>query len=188
MKRTTKTLLAAGMIAAAGSMALAGASYAERGGYRDGKEECRGFHGKKHQRADRHGGRTMMLVEEFDTNQDGKVTQAEIDEGRQGLVTKFDADQDRQLTLGEYEALWLDAMRDRMVDRFQHLDADGDAIVTIIEFQAPMATIVADKDRNDDGALGRDDGRRHKGDRHHDRDDDGDHDNDDDDKAGKNDD
>ena len=49
-------------------------------------------------------------------------------------LAEFDADNDGSLTLEEYQALWLDAMRERMVDRFQAHDDDGDAIVTVEEF------------------------------------------------------
>jgi Ca2+-binding EF-hand superfamily protein len=162
MKRTTKTILAAGLLATAGTLALTGASYADRGEF--GPGECHGGpHGKKHH-ADHDrgpGGRHVeALIEEFDTNQDGKVTQAEIDAGREAIVAKFDANKDGTLSLDEYQALWLDAMHERMVDAFQRLDEDGDAIVTIDEFKAPLAKVVAHDDRNDDGALSSDDMKR----------------------------
>src|SRR3546814_4022522 len=67
---------------------------------------------------------------------------------------------DQSLTLGEYEQLWLDAMRERMVDRFQDLDADGDAKVTAEEFQRPFAKVVRHMDRNEDGVVDRSEARR----------------------------
>ncbi len=112
----------------------------------------------------RHGfrrGRTgQRLIENFDTDKDGKLTQSEVDKARAGRLAKFDTDKDGRLSLKEYEALWLDAMRERMVDRFQHLDADGDGRVTAEEFAKPLASIVARLDRDDDGSLTRKDFRR----------------------------
>ena len=57
------------------------------------------------------------LFEAFDANQDGTLTQAEVDQARQAKLAEFDADGDGSLSLEEYQALWLDAMRERMVDR-----------------------------------------------------------------------
>ena len=74
------------------------------------------------------------LFEAFDANQDGTLTQAEIDQARQAKLTEFDRDGDGSLTLEEYQALWMDAMRERMVDRFQAHDDDGDGMVTAEEF------------------------------------------------------
>ncbi len=177
MKRTTKTLIAASMLAAAGTLALTGASFAGKGGY-DRGDECgagygkHGKHGKKHHARGPHGMHGMMLIETFDTDQDGKVTQAEVDSGRAQRVVEFDTDKDGNLTINEYEVLWLDAMRERMVDRFQDLDADGDGIVTVEEFSAPMAKIVAHEDRDGDGALSQDDMKKGKKGGHRKHDDD----------------
>ncbi len=119
-------------------------------------------HGGQHraQKADR-------LVERmafWDENSDGEVTQAEVDAVRAARLTAFDADGDGVLSLAEYEALWLDAMRERMVDRFQQHDDDGSGTVTIEEFNEDYARMVARMDRNGDGVLSADDaGRRGEG-------------------------
>ena len=66
-----------------------------------------------------------------------------------------------------------------MGDRFQHLDEDGDASVTLLEFQAPFSQMVTLMDRNGDGFLSPADRPRHK--RYYDDDDyEDDHDEDDD--------
>jgi hypothetical protein len=62
--------------------------------------------------------------------------------------------------LQEYQVLWLDAMRNRMVDRFQSLDDDGDAAVTSEEFLAPFGKVVSRRDRDDNGELTRDEMRK----------------------------
>jgi len=107
-----------------------------------------GRHGRGH-----HGGFGHGLFETYDANDDGRLTQAEIDQVRQDRLAEFDQDGDGSLSLEEYQALWMDAMRERMVDRFQSHDDDGDGTVTAEEFTEPLDRIVSRLDRNDDGEL-----------------------------------
>ncbi len=120
------------------------------------------------------GGRGHSLIERFDTDRDGKLTQAEIDQARDDRLARFDTDGNGRLSLEEFQALWLDHVRERRVDSFQFLDSDGDGAITGAEYRDPFASIVADKDKNDDGALERgelrrrhDRARRHDNSRHH---------------------
>ncbi|WP_161862904.1 EF-hand domain-containing protein [Algicella marina] len=105
-------------------------------------------------------GRMMQLFEQYDANDDGSLTQEELTEGRNAQLGSFDADSSGGLTLEEYQNLWLDAMRERMVDQFQSHDDDGDGIVTAEEFGERFEGLVARLDRNGDGALNREDMRR----------------------------
>ena len=165
MKTGTQLLLAGATIAAIGTVMVAGLAIAsERHG--DGGREGRGFGGP-------------AMIEQYDANGDGTLTQAEIDAFRQSRVDQFDGNGDGNLTIEEFEALWADGMRPRMVDRFQHLDEDGDGIVTSEEFQAPFSRMVSRMDRNDDGEITADEmQRRGKGRR-------GYHDDDEDDEYGR---
>jgi Ca2+-binding EF-hand superfamily protein len=146
MTKTTKLLLASGTLAL-GAALFAGASVA--GGW--GRQ-----HGGGH-----HGGGAMRLFEQFDANQDGRLTQAEIDQVRQSRLGEFDQNGDGSLSLEEYQALWVNAMHESMVDRFQAHDDDGDGMVTAEEFGEPFDRIVSRLDQNGDGELTADEMRRH---------------------------
>jgi EF hand len=145
MTRTTKYLLAGGALAL-GAAAFAGASVAD-GGW--GRHHGWGYGGG------------MGFFEQFDANQDGRITQAEVHEVRRSRLTEFDQDGDGSLTLEEYQALWLDAMRERMVDQFQAHDDDGDGMVTAEEFGERFDRMVSRLDTDDDDALTLDEMRRH---------------------------
>lgn len=101
----------------------------------------------------------LSYLETFDGNADGSLQQAEVDQFRTDRLAKFDSDGDGKLTLEEYQALWLDAMRERMVDAFQRLDDDGDAVVTREEFVEPFAQLVQRLDQNADGTVTQDEMR-----------------------------
>ena len=85
-----------------------------------------------------------------------------VERKEKAKFASHDQNHDGQLNLEEYQALWLDAMRERMVDQFQQHDDDGDGVVTTEEFGENFANIVDRRDRNDDGVLNADDqgGRR----------------------------
>lgn len=101
---------------------------------------------------------------QFDTDKDGKLTQAEIDAGLSGKLTANDKDSNGSLSLAEFEALWLEQTRPMMVRAFQNRDADGDGAVTAEEFGRGLDGIVARMDRNGDDALDQSD-RPQRGDR-----------------------
>jgi hypothetical protein len=117
--------------------------------------------GKKHMRGDRGGAHGLdRLIETFDADGDGGVTQEEIISVRETKLSEFDANKDGSLDLTEYQALWLDAMHERMVDRFQAHDDDGDGSVTVEEFTERFTKLVERRDRNGDGVLNSDDTKR----------------------------
>jgi hypothetical protein len=170
MKTRTKMLIAASCAALVVGTTVAGISFADRRGPGwHGSEEGSRAHQERHghrfepgEHRGRHGWgmRGERSLDSFDTNNDGKITQAEVDQSRRDRFVQFDTDQDGKLSLQEYQALWLDAMRRHMVDRFQALDDDGDAAVTTEEFVAPFDKLVKRMDRNDDGEVTRDELRR----------------------------
>lgn len=154
--------IAAVAAALAGSWALAGQALAQPRGSHGGSPAAYGQHhgGYGYQGPRRHRGHSIeRLLERFDTNKDGKLSQAELDAARKDLLASHDADKDGKLSLEEFATLWLEVMRRRMVRSFQRLDEDGDAVVTLEEFQKPFGTTVETLDRNGDGVLSRDDRR-----------------------------
>ena len=159
METRTKTLIAVGAALLIGGGAIA--SMAAAHGWKQERFES-GHHGEfgGHGKGRHHGRHFERLLQTYDSNEDGKLTQAEIDGVRSERLASFDANGDGQLNLQEYEALWLDAMRERMVDRFQRHDDDGDGQVTAEEFGERFSRMVARHDRNGDGEISREDFRR----------------------------
>jgi Ca2+-binding EF-hand superfamily protein len=99
----------------------------------------------------------MQMMERYDANKDGKISQEEIDTNRTEWLQRFDTEKDGGLSLKEFEALWLEAHRGRMVREFQFFDRDGDGKVTLEEYKRPLTDLVRNHDRNGDGFLSRDD-------------------------------
>jgi Ca2+-binding EF-hand superfamily protein len=134
----------------AGLVAAAGLAQADRGGHGFGGE--RGFGGGH--------GRMMMMeqfTERYDANKDGKISQEEIDTNRTATLERNDADKDGSLTMAEFEKVWMEANRQRMVREFQRFDSDGDSKVTLDEYRKPLSDMVARADHNGDGVLSQDD-------------------------------
>ena len=151
MERKTKIWLAAGASALVAVAAIAGIAQADRG-QRHGMQ---GMHGMR--------GGVMEMMERYDTNKDGSLSQEEIDTNRTQWHGEFDKDKTADLSLAEFEALWLKARRDMLVREFQGFDRDGDGKLTLDEYKAPLNMLVARMDQNGDGVLNKDDRMRRRG-------------------------
>lgn len=172
MKRIWIVALTAGAVTAAGIGIHKAESAGHRGdhrgshagdGYGGGYGHGRGW-GRKGRRG-RHGGMRRMM-KRYDANGDRQLTQEEVTNGRKALITKHDADGNGKLSLAEFEKLWLEVRRRRMVRSFQRWDEDGDASITIEEYVAPYANFVERMDRNEDGVIDKKDRKRRWGKRH----------------------
>lgn len=89
---------------------------------------------------DRHHMKGMMggmMRQMLDANGDGTVTPMEASTQPQALLSKYDTDANGTLSISEYEVLHSAMIREKMVDRFQHLDANGDGQITSGEMNAP---------------------------------------------------
>jgi len=160
MRKGTKIALAAGAIVLAGAAGLSSLATAEYRGSHGWGHHGRGHHsGMGHGMG--HGQGAHRMMERFDTNEDGKLTQDELDGARKDLLAKHDSNKDGKLDLAEFEKLWLEVKRQRMVRGFQRIDRDGDAVITLEEFMKPFSNLVSRMDTNDDGVLDMTDHRRH---------------------------
>ena len=161
MKTKTKTLLAIGIAVAVGGATLAGVGYA---GHRDGGFGGRHGHNIGFLEKGQLGLMAMEMFDTIDTDDDGKLSQVEIDRVRNERHAAHDADGDGNLGLEEFASLWHETTRPLTVRIFQMLDTDGDALIVRAEYDRPLATIVERLDRDGDGGLSMRD-RRHG---HHD--------------------
>lgn len=99
------------------------------------------------------------LFTEVDVDGDGSVTQGEIYAYRATKVGEADVSRDGALSIAEFDTLYREFTRPRMVDAVQKLDADGDGAISAGEVDARFGGVV---DRMDgDGALTLQDRRRH---------------------------
>lgn len=141
---TRKTLLALGLIAAT---VVSGAAYAAgnhgragqqgnagmMGGHADMMNMMMRMHGQMMGGMGPMGG---MMPGAFDADGDGKVTADEVRAGLEEKLTEYDSDGDKMLSIAEFEMLHSAMVRETMVDRFQHLDNDGDGKITAVEIAA----------------------------------------------------
>ena len=167
MKKRTKILIAtAGVVSVVGGLAIAGGHVMAGGWDRGGKHGMGGMRG-------------AAMFERFDANGDDRVTRAEMAAFQDGVLAKHDADGNGAINLEEFQAVWLDHMRPRMVDGFQRLDDDGDGAITKAEIDMKLDRMMRWMDRNDNGSIEfREMRKMHKGYRGHGRYDDDDDDDD----------
>jgi hypothetical protein len=152
MRKSVKIALATSALAVGGGLFLATASFAERG-FGHGRM---GMMGPMH-------GLGMEMIQGVDANNDGALSQDEINTAVNARFAEFDADKNGSLSLQEFEALWAEITKPVAVRAFQFLDPDGDAAVAKAELDKRFGTIVSHLDRNDDGVLSRDDHPRRRG-------------------------
>ncbi|MDX1400448.1 MAG: hypothetical protein R3245_00865 [Kiloniellales bacterium] len=108
-----------------------------------------------HYRGGKGMGREMghKIFKTFDENDDGAITTLEVTTLVNKSIGEFDRNESRTLTLDEFEGLWLSHLRPHMVDRFQHLDENGDGEVSQAEMEEILLTLHSRFDRNEDGAV-----------------------------------
>jgi hypothetical protein len=160
MKTLTLSALAVAALGGAALIALSPAAFADGGGW-----------------GGRHGGMMggmmggmgpmggpMRMFQAFDTDGDGRLTQAEIDAKVDGEYASADKDGQGGVTLQEFEPWFWAQHREMMVRAFQRFDSDGDGSITKEEVTDVTGGIVRRMDRNGDEALTPDD-RGRRGDR-----------------------
>jgi hypothetical protein len=145
MKKTnTRIVLGTGAILlAVGIVGQAVTAHAGDGGW------TRGGHGGGH--GGPHG--MMRMFDRFDTNEDGKVTRAEIEALIGGRVTDFDKDGTAGLSEAEFTQLFVSMMKDRIERRFSRLDANDDGVIDAAELQKPATRMIRWIDEDGDDAV-----------------------------------
>jgi hypothetical protein len=152
MRTSVKYALAGLGLAVAGGALLAGAAVANPG------------FGHHRMGMMGHGGPIAHeMLANLDTNDDGALSQEEIDAAVDARFTEFVANSDGILSLDEFQALWAEITRPMAVRAFQFLDPNGDAAVARAELDDRFGSVVARFDRNDDGMLSPADHRHHRG-------------------------
>ncbi|WP_428650099.1 EF-hand domain-containing protein [Roseibium sp.] len=102
------------------------------------------------------GGRhAERLFERFDVNEDGVITEAEMDEVRTTHFSETDKDGNGEISLEEFKAEFLTRSNDRMVRAFQFLDRDGDGTVTAEEADFAANRMFNRLDRDGNGTVER---------------------------------
>lgn len=139
---TALKTIAIGTLAAALATSVAGIALADSFG-------PKGWGGMDRE-GGRHGGR---MIEMFDQNKDGAVTQDEVNAVVAERFAAADADKDGRVTLEEFKAYRLAEMQPMKVRAFQRLDRDGDGKVTRAEFDRISDRMFARLDRDGDGEL-----------------------------------
>lgn len=136
------------LIGAATGVALIGATGAALA------DASSGARGEQHAFHQHHGhAGAMRMLERFDENKDGTVTRAEVDSVLAKTLEKFDTEGNQALSLKEFEGLWMEMTRQRMVRAFQHLDRDGDGLITAEELARPAERMFLRLDRDGDGQI-----------------------------------
>lgn len=119
--------------------------------FRDGRGPGGGHDG--HHRKGRGGEMGRTLFDAVDADGDRTVTDGEIAAYRAGKLAEIDTSGDGALSIGEFDTLYRELTRWRMVDMFQDLDEDGDGVISAAEMDKRIDRMMERMDRNGDGAL-----------------------------------
>ena len=117
----------------------------ESGGY--GRDDHRSWRERRRER------RRARRMEILDTNNDGKVTLAEIEGELKRLIAAADVDGDGTLSADEFRRRGRWFLRLRTVSFFDILDANGDGQVSAAEITGPTGRWFTRQDENKDKAL-----------------------------------
>lgn len=90
--------------------------------------------------------------ERYDTNNDGVITQDEVEAVIVDRFNRF-AGSNGVITLDDFRTAWIENSRSPMVRAFQRLDRDGDGAVTAEEYNAASDRMFSRLDRDGNGEL-----------------------------------
>ena len=124
--------VAIGSLAAVMSVSVAMPAMAERGQGWGKTGWDRGDHRDRARMA-------HLVMERFDVDGDGKVTQSEIDAATARMFANADADTSGGISLEEFKAGFSTEFPDLKVRAFQRVDSDGDGSITKAEYDRVSA-------------------------------------------------
>lgn len=151
-KKITLAALAAALVGTTAMPAFADRDGGMQGWGRDGgkpgwhQSHRGGKHGWHH---GRRGNMARMFMERFDTDGDGKVTQAEIDAKVEATFASADANGDGKVTLDEFKVAYQTEFSERRVRAFQRLDRDGDGKISEDEYNRRMERMISRMEQRD---------------------------------------
>lgn len=107
--------------------------------------------------ADMHRGGHGKMIERFDTDGDGQITEAEVEALKAEKFAEADANGDGGLTMAEIEA-YKEAERAKRIEArkqamFERRDTDGNGVISIDEFETRGTPMFDHVDANDDGVI-----------------------------------
>ena len=103
------------------------------------------------------------FLQRFDANNDGKVTQEEINTVKSEQFAKYDKDGNGVLSLEEWQAMRQDRMKERQAQGFSRHDANGDGGISKEEFLAKSNRWMERMDHNGDHMIDQDEMGQHHG-------------------------
>ena len=93
------------------------------------------------------------LLARFDSNQDGQISQAEIDAATAAKAQAIDSNGDGLISAAEVEAQREARRRQRQEERLLRADANGDGQVSLDEFSQHQRDRLSRLDRDGDGLI-----------------------------------
>jgi len=93
-----------------------------------------------------------MLMDQIDTDHDGKITKDELDGYIGTMFQKYDKNGASGLSQEDFAALLAEVTKPAQVRVFQFFDANGDGSITEVELQQPADRFFAAHEEN--GAIG----------------------------------
>lgn len=95
------------------------------------------------------------MFDHVDANDDGKLSQEELQPFANKRFARFDTDKDGVVTAAEIDAHLMKRMEKRRQKLLKRFDGDGDGTITQAEFSTQVSQMFARVDADEDGVISR---------------------------------